>query len=103
MIKLFSLKQQKKDGTDSNDRTGSHKKASAAQLRIQKGDSFSQPLGFSSFVWFFWNTFYRGGVNSTDREEWGPYPFVAVSLRLVLDLYSICTIALNAAKPHVSS
>ena len=49
MIKLFSLKQQKKDGTDSNDRTGSHKKASAAQLRIQKGDSFSHPLGFSSF------------------------------------------------------
>lgn len=36
MIKLFSLKQQKKDGIDSSDR-GSQKKASAAQLRIQKG------------------------------------------------------------------
>lgn len=36
MIKLFSLKQQKKDGIDSPDR-GSQKKASAAQLRIQKG------------------------------------------------------------------
>ncbi|XP_061183256.1 NEDD8-conjugating enzyme Ubc12 [Saccostrea cucullata] len=35
MIKLFSLKQQKKDGIDSSDR-GSQKKASAAQLRIQK-------------------------------------------------------------------
>lgn len=37
MIKLFSLKQQKKDGTDGGDRGGSQKKASAAQLRIQKG------------------------------------------------------------------
>ncbi|XP_064601786.1 NEDD8-conjugating enzyme Ubc12 [Liolophura sinensis] len=36
MIKLFSLKQQKKDGTDGGDRGGSQKKASAAQLRIQK-------------------------------------------------------------------
>ena len=39
MIKLFSLKQQKKDGSESNDKTGSHKKASAAQLRIQKGQN----------------------------------------------------------------
>ncbi|KAL3841670.1 hypothetical protein ACJMK2_019784 [Sinanodonta woodiana] len=36
MIKLFSLKQQKKDGVDSPDKPGSQKKASAAQLRIQK-------------------------------------------------------------------
>ena len=37
MIKLFSLKQQKKDGVDISDKSGSQKKASAAQLRIQKG------------------------------------------------------------------
>lgn len=36
MIKLFSLKQQKKDG-DGTQKSGSQKKASAAQLRIQKG------------------------------------------------------------------
>jgi len=36
MIKLFSLKQQKKDGEESG-QSGSHKKSSAAQLRIQKG------------------------------------------------------------------
>lgn len=35
MIKLFSLKQQKKDGE--SPRSGPQKKASAAQLRIQKG------------------------------------------------------------------
>lgn len=37
MIKLFSLKQQKKDGTDGGQYSGSQKKSSAAQLRIQKG------------------------------------------------------------------
>ncbi len=38
MIKLFSLKQQKKEGGDPNGRTGmGQKKASAAQLRITKG------------------------------------------------------------------
>ncbi len=39
MIKLFSLKQQKKDGTDPNGKSGmGQKKSSAAQLRITKGD-----------------------------------------------------------------
>ena len=38
MIKLFSLKQQKKDGTDGSSKTGlGQKKSSAAQLRITKG------------------------------------------------------------------
>lgn len=37
MIKLFSLKQQKRDGVDGTERSSSQKKASAAQLRIQKG------------------------------------------------------------------
>lgn len=36
MIKLFSLKQQKKDG-DQTKSGGTQKKAGAAQLRIQKG------------------------------------------------------------------
>ncbi|WAR01871.1 UBC12-like protein [Mya arenaria] len=36
MIKLFSLKQQKKDGVDTSQQSGSNKKSSAAQLRIQK-------------------------------------------------------------------
>lgn len=36
MIKLFSLKQQKKDG-EATPKTGTQKKASAAQLRITKG------------------------------------------------------------------
>lgn len=39
MIKLFSLKQQKKDGEQTS-KTGTQKKASAAQLRIQKGILF---------------------------------------------------------------
>ena len=37
MIKLFSLKQQKKDAEGSH---SNHKKASAAQLRITKGEHF---------------------------------------------------------------
>lgn len=37
MIKLFSLKQQKKDGEQTAKTGGQQKKASAAQLRIQKG------------------------------------------------------------------
>lgn len=37
MIKLFSLKQQKKDEEGSGRAGGSQKKASAAQLRITKG------------------------------------------------------------------
>lgn len=38
MIKLFSLKQQKKDEEGSARAGGSQKKASAAQLRITKGN-----------------------------------------------------------------
>lgn len=37
MIKLFSLKQQKKEGDQTGKSGGQQKKASAAQLRIQKG------------------------------------------------------------------
>ena len=41
MIKLFSLKQQKKDGTEGSSKSGmGQKKASAAQLRITKGKSW---------------------------------------------------------------
>lgn len=36
MIKLFSLKQQQKDGEQTS-RSGTNKKTSPAQLRIQKG------------------------------------------------------------------
>lgn len=36
MIKLFSMKNQKKDGSDAP-KQGSQKRASAAQLRITKG------------------------------------------------------------------
>lgn len=43
MIKLFSLKQQKKDEEGSSRAGGSQKKASAAQLRITKGKKISQP------------------------------------------------------------
>lgn len=38
MIKLFSLKQQKKEEESAGGTKGSSKKASAAQLRIQKGE-----------------------------------------------------------------
>lgn len=38
MIKLFSLKQQKKDG-EATPKSGNQKKASAAQLRITKGEN----------------------------------------------------------------
>lgn len=50
MIKLFSLKQQKKDGE--TPRTGNQKKSSAAQLRIQKGAlCFFLGLYVSSWGW----------------------------------------------------
>jgi len=45
MIKLFSLKQQKKDGSDPNAKNLGQKKATAAQLRITKG---IDGLGFDS-------------------------------------------------------
>lgn len=50
MIKLFSLKQQKKDEESAGgNRTGAGgKKASAAQLRIQKG----RLTGFFKSRWF---------------------------------------------------
>lgn len=38
MIKLFSLKNQKVQGTDAS--KAGQKKASAAQLRVQKGNSY---------------------------------------------------------------
>lgn len=38
MIKLFSLKQQKKEEESAGGTKGTSKKASAAQLRIQKGE-----------------------------------------------------------------
>jgi len=49
MIKLFSLKQQKKDGTDTAARAG-QKKATAAQLRITKGGHPVGSIGLSAAV-----------------------------------------------------
>lgn len=45
MIKLFSMKNQKKDGSDAP-KQGTQKRASAAQLRITKG---------GDKVWFYNN------------------------------------------------
>jgi hypothetical protein len=45
MIKLFSLKQQKKDG-EATPKSGNQKKASAAQLRITKGETFSNDKNY---------------------------------------------------------
>lgn len=45
MIKLFSLKQQQKDGEQTS-KVGTNKKTSPAQLRIQKGS-------FNSFQFTF--------------------------------------------------
>lgn len=60
MIKLFSLKQQKKDEESAGgNRTGAGgKKASAAQLRIQKG----RLTGFFQIRWFIfkpWRCFFN--------------------------------------------
>lgn len=49
MIKLFSLKQQKKDG-EAMPRSGNQKKASAAQLRITKGSNNILGMSFQSFI-----------------------------------------------------
>jgi len=49
MIKLFSLKQQKKDGTDTTARAG-QKKATAAQLRITKGGDCDNHFLFMLFI-----------------------------------------------------
>lgn len=46
MIKLFSLKQQKKDGEQNK---GTQKKSSAAQLRIQKGKIFLEYFPINPF------------------------------------------------------
>ena len=46
MIKLFSLKQQKRDGETGKPGT---KRASAAQLRIQKGEVESLTCSFSMY------------------------------------------------------
>lgn len=48
MIKLFSLKQQKKDGE--SPRSGPQKKASAAQLRIQKGEKLKNSFNLN-YIW----------------------------------------------------
>lgn len=57
MIKLFSLKQQKKDGVDAAGQSGSHKKSSAAQLRIQKGVNIdvNSDMVFSNSIFSFGN------------------------------------------------
>lgn len=47
MIKLFSLKQQKKDG-EACPKTGPQKKATAAQLRITKGESLPTVMSLSA-------------------------------------------------------
>lgn len=52
MIKLFSLKQQKKDG-ESSPRPGNQKKASAAQLRITKGELILINIFFSNIILIF--------------------------------------------------
>ena len=52
MIKLFSLKQQKKDGDSAPERG---KKASAAQLRIQKGEKREESDIFvMKLAWYEW-------------------------------------------------
>lgn len=56
MIKLFSLKQQKKDEEGTPRAGGSQKKASAAQLRITKGTCKRDVRHFS-----FQNTHHRVG------------------------------------------
>lgn len=56
MIKLFSLKQQKKDEEGTPRAGGSQKKASAAQLRITKGTCKTDVRHFS-----FQNTHHRVG------------------------------------------
>lgn len=48
MIKLYSLKQHKKDGE--TPKTGNQKKASAAQLRITKGEFYNI---FKKYFCFF--------------------------------------------------
>ncbi|NXC78621.1 UBC12 enzyme, partial [Anhinga anhinga] len=53
MIKLFSLKQQKKEEESAGGTKGTSKKASAAQLRIQKGDRPRGPAVGGGF--------YKGG------------------------------------------
>jgi len=50
MIKLFSLKQQKKDGVDTGSGQG-QKKSSAAQLRITKGDFMMEMFLFDSNIY----------------------------------------------------
>lgn len=55
MIKLFSLKQQKKDEEGSSRPGGSQKKASAAQLRITKGSFMTREMTYA--MKFFINIF----------------------------------------------
>lgn len=64
MIKLFSLKQQKKDG-DGTQKSGSQKKASAAQLRIQKG----KRIKLNYFNILFYNKFYVLDINELNLPK----------------------------------
>ncbi|KAH8305294.1 hypothetical protein KR018_012361 [Drosophila ironensis] len=52
MIKLFTLKQQKKEG-DQKGNGGQQKKASAAQLRIQKGESQRSYISLSYLAYLY--------------------------------------------------
>lgn len=60
MIKLYSLKQHKKDGE--TPKSGNQKKASAAHLRITKGKQnlvFQSNLFNNNYKFFYLNNFYR--------------------------------------------
>lgn len=50
MIKLFSLKQAKKDGE--SPKAGTQKKATAAQLRITKGHYFNNHNNYYYIIFF---------------------------------------------------
>jgi len=50
MIKLYSLKQHKKDGE--TPKAGSQKKASAAHLRITKGKMYNVSKNYFSNQWY---------------------------------------------------
>lgn len=91
MIKLFSLKQQKKDEEGTPRAGGSQKKASAAQLRITKGTCKSDVRHFS-----FQNTYHRVGkcLNNCKIIDVaiGAYPFFLITLFWSRSL-TLCRIA----------
>lgn len=92
MIKLFSLKQQRKDEEGSSRPGGSQKKASAAQLRITKGKKKNANSHITSEYSRNFNIKYRSVNGDSNLSS------VILFLRCLLYTYSTISVILLSKK-----